>query len=94
MSLRSKRVPQAQQVPAYLLRLPFIFLLERKLFGYFLVIKSNMNKKVNKDIITNYKDCKYYKQGKEKPALCITASGWFCVYKILPSDKVLSYITG
>ena len=53
-----------------------------------------MNKKVNKDIITNYKDCKYYKKGKEKTALCITASGWFCVYKILPSDKVLSYITG
>ena len=66
MSLRSKRVPQAQQVPAYLLHLPFIFLLERKLFGYFLVIKSNMNKKVNKDIITNYKDCKYYKKVKKK----------------------------
>ena len=42
------------------------FLLERKLFGYFLVIKSNMNKKVNKDIITNYKDCKYYKKVKKK----------------------------
>jgi hypothetical protein len=28
-----------------------------------------MNKKVNKDIITNYKDCKYYKKGKEKTAL-------------------------
>jgi len=27
------------------------FLLERKLFGYFLVIKSNMNKKVNKIMI-------------------------------------------
>ena len=33
LSLRSKRVPQALQVPAYLLHLPFIFLLERRHFG-------------------------------------------------------------
>ena len=45
LSLRSKRVPQVLQVPAYLQYL------ERKLFGYFLVIKSNMNKKVNKIMI-------------------------------------------
>jgi len=84
LSLRSKRVPQAQQVPAYLLHLPFIFLLERKLFGYFLVIKSNMNKKVNKDIITNYKDCKYYKKGKEKTAL----SG--CFFIVLSAQAVFN----
>jgi len=40
LSLRSKRVPQAQQVPAYLFLLPFIFLLERNFLGSFFGYKE------------------------------------------------------
>ena len=86
MSLRSKRVPQVLQVPAYLLHLPFIFCwsenfgLSRQLvpsdsegnncaseatqilrlnneqnlryLKYFGPTKSNMNNKVNKNVVT------------------------------------------
>ena len=43
-----------------------------------------MNKKVNKDLITNYKDCKYYKKGKEKTAL----SG--CFFIVLSAQAVFN----
>jgi len=51
LSLRSKRVPQALQVPAYLIHLPFIFCWSEGFLVTFCPTKSNMNKKLNKNII-------------------------------------------
>jgi len=71
LSLRSKRVPQALQVPAYLIHLPFIFCWSEGFWVTFCPIKSDMNKKVNKNIIKYIQKRKVNKTKNNKQNICL-----------------------